>query len=107
MAKAAHYGRVTFSLNQSRFYIELGQSRVQQPFAHIGYGFSPPTKPESATKQVAWGSTRVMRLIQFRAIMLAALALVPSEHISRHCRIRWQWRKQPPGRSTLDGLSLG
>ena len=48
-----------------------------------------------------------LRLIQFLAIMLAALALVPSERISRHCRIGWQWRRQPPNRSTLEGLSLG
>jgi len=31
-----------------------------------------------------------LRLIQFLAIMLTALAL-----ISLRCRIRWQWRRQP------------
>jgi len=31
MARASRHGGVTFNLNQSRFYIKLGQSRVRQP----------------------------------------------------------------------------
>jgi hypothetical protein len=45
-----------------------------------------------------------MRLIQFLAIMLTAFAFVPSERISRHCRITWQWRRQPPNRCALFGM---
>ena len=50
-----------------------------------------------------------LRLIQFLAIMLTALALVPSgAHLAALANKRWRWRRQPtasPSRSTLDGLS--
>ena len=50
------------------------------------------------------GSTRAMTLglIEFLAIILAAVALVPSGCISRHCRIK-RWGRQPPSRFTPMG----
>jgi hypothetical protein len=47
-----------------------------------------------------------LRLIQFLAIMLTALALVPS---GAHLAALPKWRRQPtssPSRSTLDGLGI-
>ena len=80
MSKAPCHGWVTFDLSQSRFYLKLSQRRVRQPLRGRSLRISATNEPRIVDESDRLGSIRVMalRLIQFLAIMLTALVLVPS-----------------------------
>src|SRR5215813_851589 len=76
MSKAAHHGRVTSNLSQSRFTPSKPRPAALAP---AGCGFSPPDRTESLTNgRLREYQGMALRLVQFLAIMLTALALVPS-----------------------------
>ena len=77
MSKAPRHGRVTQP--QSLLHL-LSQSRVRQPPAHAGWEFLLPTGTRIVDELGRLREYRAMplRLVQFLAIILTALALVPS-----------------------------
>ena len=80
MAKAARHGRATFNLSQSRIYIKLGQRRVRQPPGAHRLRIFATNETRIVHESARLGEYQVvaLRLIQFLAIMLTELALVPS-----------------------------
>jgi len=80
MAKAPCHGRVTFNLSQSRFYLELSQRRVRQPLRVRSLRILATNETRIVDESGRLGEYQVMalRLIQFLANILTALALVPS-----------------------------
>ena len=80
MAKAPCHGRVTFNLSQSRFYLKLSQRRVRQPLRVRSLRILATNETRIVDESGRLGEYQVMalRLIQFLAIILTALALVPS-----------------------------
>ena len=80
MAKAPCHGRVTFNLSQSRFYLKLSQRRVRQPLRVRSLRILATNETRIVDESARLGEYQVMalRLIQFLAIILTALALVPS-----------------------------
>ena len=80
MAKAPCHGRVTFNLSQSRFYLVLSQRRVRQPLRVRSLRILATNETRIVDESGRLGEYQVMalRLIQFLANILTALALVPS-----------------------------
>ena len=80
MAKAPCYGRVTFNLSQSRFYLELSQRRVRQPLRVRSLRILATNETRIVDESGRLGEYQVMalRLFQLLPIILTALALVPS-----------------------------